>query len=517
MLRGKSYYFILSTYLLLGFSYMGIVFRQSVKSTLVIFFGALLGAVTLLLSTQYLTKQELGFNKIILFQAIVVSQVTMLGMPSVISIIIHKYPIGSPKRPALISICLSIPIIITSIFSVFYFLFKQPILHLLYKPSDQIYGDRFFVLLPICTLLYGLMIVLEYYLNSRIKVAQSIFVREVVLRLLSLSLIVLYIFKLISFDILMAATVLVHIVPVLILLVLSKRAGGFSLSLNWAIFTKTERKELLHFSWYHMMMGVTISLMGLIDSLMIVPLDRDGMQTAGVYSIAVFIMSILVIPYRAMSTASLADLTRSYEDGDIPRMKDLFKRGGINILIAATAMSIIIIMNMPNAIKILGENFSALLYVVPILVLGRWVDMAAGLNNEVISISKYYKFNFRISLLLIGLMFLFLWLLIPRWGIYGAAWGATLALTIFNICKMIFLWVKMRLQPFSRKSLGVVVAGLVAALSVYFIPFQFHPVIDTTIRTAIMMTVYMAMLIILKPSSDLNEYLESIRKNKRLF
>lgn len=497
---------------------MGIVFRQSVKSTLVIFFGALIGAATVLLSTRYLTGQELGFNRIILFQAIVASQITMLGMPSVISIIIHKYPIGHAKRPALIGICLSIPVVITSVLSVFYFVFKLPILHLLYNvPSDKIYGDRFFVLLPVCTLFYSLMGVLEYYLNSRIKIAQSVFVKEIVLRSLSLLLIVLYIFKCISFDVLMVATVLVNIIPVLVFLALCKRAGGFSVSFNWNVFTKAEKKELLHFAWYHMLMGVTISLMGLIDNLLIVPLDKDGMQTAGVYSIAIFIMTVLVIPYRAMSTASLADLTKSYESGDVAKMKDLFKRGGINILIAATAMAVIIIMNMPNALKILGDNFAALLYVVPILVLGRWVDMAAGLNNEVISISKYYKFNFRISLLLIGLMFLFLWLLIPQWGIYGAAWGATLALIIFNACKMLFLWVKMRLQPFSRKSLGVVVAGLVAALAVYFIPFWLHPVIDMVMRTAIVTSVYIAMLLLLKPSTDLNEYLESIRKNKRLF
>ncbi len=497
---------------------MGIVFRQSVKSTLVIFLGALIGAATILLSTKYLSKQELGFNRMILIQAIVASQITMVGMPSVISILIHKYPIGHAKRPALLGVCLSIPVLITTFLSVFYFIFKTPLLHILYRDaSDILYGDRYFILLPLCTLFYSLIGVLEYYLHSRVKVAQSVFVKEIVLRLLSLLLIVLYIFEWIGFDVLMVATVLVHILPVLVLWLLCKKAGGFSLSFDWSVFTRTERKELVHFAWYHMLMGITLSLMGLIDNLMIAPLDKEGMSTAGVYSIAVFIMTILVIPYRAMSTASLADLAKSYESGDIARMKELFKRGGINILIAATAMAVIIIMNMPNLLEILGDGFSSLFYVVPILILGRWVDMASGLNNEVISISKYYKFNFRISVLLIGMMFLLLWLLIPAWGIYGAAWGATLALIIFNICKMVFLWVKMRLQPFSRKSLGVVVAGIAAALAVYFIPFRLPPVIDAVMRTAIMMTVYMVMLLLLRPSADLNEYLMSIRKNKRLF
>jgi O-antigen/teichoic acid export membrane protein len=497
---------------------MGIVFRQSVKSTLVIFFGALLGAVTLLLSARYLTRQEMGFNRTILFQAVVASQFTVMGMASVISILIHKYPIGDKRRAALIGICISTPVVLTTLGSGFYFLFKQQLIQLLYNvPSDKVYGERFFALLPVCTLLYSLMVVLEYYLNSRLKVAKSVFVREVILRVLNLALILLYIFDWIDFNWLMAGTVVVHIIPIIILLMLCKQAEGFSFTLNWSVFSKAEKRELWHFAWYHMLMGVTITLMGFVDSLMIVPLDKDGMQTAGVYAIAIFVMSILVIPYRAMSTASLADLTRAYESGDMGKLKNLFQRGAINILIAATAMSTIIIMNMPNAIKILGQDYGALLGVVPVLILGRWVDMASGLNNEVISISKYYKFNFRISVLLIGMMVLFLWLLIPKWGIYGAAWGATLALVIFNGCKLIFLWMKLRLQPFSKKSAGVVVAGIAAMASVYFIPYRLPPFFDVVMRTGIMMIIYLILLLLLKPSADLNEYLQNIRKTKRLF
>jgi O-antigen/teichoic acid export membrane protein len=355
------------------------------------------------------------------------------------------------------------------------------------------------------------------------KVAIAIFMREVVLRLLNILLIVLFIFKYISFDALMYGTVFVHIVPVAILFILSKRTKGFKLSFDWTIFSKKEKKEIIHFAWYHLLTGITLSVMGLIDSLMLSPLDKGGMNTVGVYSIAVFIMSIVVIPYRSMSTASVPDLTRSFEANDMDRMRNLFQRGGINILIAAVAMSIIILMNTPNAVIFLnslsttGEDYSALYGVVPILVLGRLIDMGTGLNSEVLSISKHYKFNFRISIVLIVLMFLFIGALVPRMGIYGAAWGATLALILFNISKMIFLWVKMRLQPFSKKSLGVVVSGAIAMLSVYFIPYKFDPIIDTSIRTTIMMVVYLSMLILLKPSVDLNEYLLSIKKNKRLF
>lgn len=504
---------------------MGVVFRQSVKSTLIIFFGALLGAITLLLSVKYLTQQELGFNRSgILFQAIVASQIAMMGMSNVLAIFIHKYPVDDKRRSALIGTCLAVPVIITLAASILYFIFKEQIIGLLYNsPSDKILGDRYYVLLPICTLFHSAMIVLESYLNSQMKVAVSVFVREVVLRLLNILLIVLFVCEVINFDVLMFCTIFVYIIPITILYVLCRHTQNFSISFRWNTFSGKEQKEIIHFAWYHMLMGITLSLMGLIDSLMLAPLDKNGMNTVGVYGIGVFVMSILIIPYRSMATASVPDLARSFEANDMNKVRNLFQRGGINILIAAVAMSILVLMNVPNAVKFLndlsskGEDYSSLLGVIPILVLGRLFDMATGLNSEVISISKHYKFNFRISLVLIALMFLFIGALVPSLGIYGAAWGATLSLIAFNICKVIFLWVKMRLQPFSRKSLGVVVAGVVAMAVVYFIPYRLHPLVDTCIRSIIMIAVYLGMLIILKPSTDLNEYLNTIKKNKRLF
>jgi len=503
---------------------MGIVFRQSVKSTLVIFMGAVLGAVTLLLSVQYLTQQELGFNRSgILFQAIVASQLALMGMSNVMAIYIHKYALDDPRRPTLIGICMATPVVITALGSIGYFLFKPQLLDLLYNTaSDKVMGDKYYFLLPVCTLFYSLMILLEFYLNSQMKVAVSVFVREIVLRLLNILLILLYIWDAITFDLLMYGTIFIHIVPVLILYWLSKRAH-FSIRFNLNVFTKEERKGIVHFAWYHMLMGITLSLMGLIDTLMLAPLDKDGMNTVGVYGIAVFIMSILIIPYRSMSTASLPNLAKAFEANDRARVKNLFQRGGINILIAAVGMSIIVLMNTPNAVQLLndlsrkGEDYSSLLGVVPILVLGRLVDMGTGLNSEVISISPYYKFNFRISIVLIVLMVLFIGLLVPKMGIYGAAWGATIALILFNTGKLIFLWQKMQLHPFSRKSAGVLLAGAIAAATVYFIPYFLHPIVDTLLRTTIMMGVYIILLMVLKPSVDLNEYLQSIRKNKRLF
>jgi O-antigen/teichoic acid export membrane protein len=149
--------------------------------------------------------------------------------------------------------------------------------------------------------------------------------------------------------------------------------------------------------------------------------------------------------------------------------------------------------------------------------IGRLADMASGLNNELISISKYYKFNFRVSVLLLIMVIVFNRMLIPIYGVYGAAAGTTLSLIIFNTIKMIFLKHKMQLQPFNKNSLVVIIGGLAVLIVSWLIPYIINPFLDAFIRSCIIIISYGLLLLWLKPSQDFYTYTQSIIKNKKLY
>lgn len=495
---------------------MGIVFRQSVKSSIVIFAGALLGALIIYLQQLYFPKQEFGFIRNFTNQAVVMSQVTMLGMNIVMAIYIHKYPAGDARKPVLITLSLIIPIVITGFLSLFYFLLKPQIIHF-FKPVDQPFIDRFYLWLPLFTLLWSVLLLLEHYLNSQLKIALSVMMREVVLRLFNIAMIILYVASYFSYTQFVIGSVLIYLVPIIFLWVICKKTEGFGLSFQWNLISKKEYKDIIHFAWYHTLMGISLNLLGYLDALMLAPLDKSGMSSVAEYSIAVFIITIMQIPYRSMATATLPDLTKSYEANDMIKVNEYFKRAAINVLIVALGMWLLIVMNMHNAVLILHKGYDSVTNLVIILSIGKLVDMATGLNNEMISVSKHYKFNFYISLILVGMIFLFNRILIPVYGVYGAAFGTTLALVIFNISKLIFLWKKMRLQPFTKSSVWVLAAGVVTGIFSYLVPFIINPIIDVIIRSTMIVVIFGFLLVISKPSEDLNNFLDSVKKNKRLF
>ncbi len=496
---------------------MGIVFRQSVKTAMVTFAGAILGAALIFMSNYLVSdKQQLGFTRNLINQAAVSSQFLLLGLQGTLSVFIHRYPADDRRRKGLITICLVVPLVFIALASIVYLVFKEHAFSL-FQPQDVPFIRRYFLWLPLFVLFFAYQGVLENYLTSQMKVAIASFLREVVLRLLNIVAIVLFWYGILTFDGLVAATVLIYAVPALCMLAFASRTRGFGLLFDLKVFSPAEYREIAHFSWYHALLGASMSLMGFADSLMVASLDPKGLSTVAVYSNAVFIISVLLIPNKAMNTASFPDLARAFKDNDMVRAKDVFVRSSTNILLASVAAILVVCCNLPNLVTVLPAGFEPITLLVLIMLVGRLIDIATGMNDSLIAVSPYYKFSFYMSTMLVVFMVSFNLALIPRYGAYGAAWGTSIAFVLYNIGKFVFVYRKMGIQPFSANTLRIAVCGISAFLPGYLLPFILNPYVDTVIRSVAIFAVYVAMLLWLKPSADLETYLVSIKKNKRLF
>ncbi len=67
-------------------------------------------------------------------------------------------------------------------------------------------------------------------------------------------------------------------------------------------------------------------------------LDKNGLESVAAYRTATILTMVMMIPYKAMTSASLTVMNDAYINNDKIRLKDLFHRSGINILIVGVAM-----------------------------------------------------------------------------------------------------------------------------------------------------------------------------------
>ncbi len=503
---------------------MGIVFRQSAKNTIVSALGAVLGALVIWLSTKYTTKQELGFSRNLTNYAVTFSQLLLVGLNSTLVVYIHKYANDERKRKSLITLSLIIPLITALIFTVAYVLLKPWILaH--FQPDDVPFMHRYFMWLPVFIILFIYSILLEQYLCSQLKVAVSAFMREVVLRAANILVILLYGFGYISFDVLVAGTVLIYILPVLIFLLLALRLENFGFSFGLRHFSAGEYKEMGHFAWYHFLLSISFLMMSYMDALALPFYDHKGFSSVAIYQVAVFLISFMQLPSKALLPASFTVLAKAFSDNDMEKARDIFVRASINIFIPCVGVAVLLCCNLDNAVAVIKNGYAEIVPVFLILFIGRLFELATGMNDQVLSIAKYYKFNFYLSLLLVVVLFLLLRVLVPLYGIYGAAWSSTAIIILFNFIKLLFVWKKLDMQPFSRNTLLVVIAALPALAAGYLFPHLLdqsrHTYVrtfaDVCMRSTVIVIVYMLMLWWLKPSKDLQEYIASVKKNKRLF
>ncbi len=333
--------------------------------------------------------------------------------------------------------------------------------------------------------------------------------------------------KWVLYSVLVIGMVLLYLVPVLIFFVLSFQTKGFGLTFKTESFTIEEYKEIIHFSWYHYLYNIAIVLMSFMDSLLIPFYDHKGFTTGAVYTGAVYFISLVSIPYRAIIQASFASFASAFNQNEMEKAKDLFIRSSINLLIPTICLALLICCNLHNAVAIIGtsKNYSGLIPVFIVLLLGLLVNLATGMNDQVLSITNYYKFNFYVSLCVTILMFQLIRFLVPKYGIIGAAWASTITIITYNLVKFYFVWKKVGMQPFSMNTVLILIAALPALAAGYFFPYFFNPdrqvyvhtFIDAIMRSTVIVIIYVLMLVWLKPSKDLEEYMGTIRRNKRLF
>ncbi|WP_345080460.1 lipopolysaccharide biosynthesis protein [Nemorincola caseinilytica] len=486
--------------------------------------GAILGAVITWVSTKYIAKREYGFMGNFTNYAVTLSQILLVGLNSTLSVYVHRFAENGRKKRALLTFTFAIPVAILCLVTVAYYMLRPWILgH--FQPADQPLMNGYFEWLPFYTLLFIYMVLLEQYLASQLKVAVAAFMREVAYRVGFMVVLLLFATGYIGFDTLIKGSILLYAMPIVVMVWLSARTKDFGLSLGRTDLSNAEYREMIHFTWYHFLLASSVLLVNYMDVMLLPFYDHGGFASAAVYRNALVLISFLQIPSKALIPASYTVLAKAFTENDLPKAADLFRRSSNNILIATVGMGLLLCCNLGNVLQIFPAGYADLAPVFLILALGNLVNIATGMNDQVLSITNYYKFNFYLSLVLVVVLFVLIRVLVPQYSVFGAAWATAITMISFNTVKCLFIWKKLGMQPFSRNTLLVLVAAAPALVAGYFLPHFFSTVrhiyinafADACLRSAVIGIVYFIMLLWLRPSADLTEYLAAIKKNKRLF
>ena len=239
-----------------------------------------------------------------------------------------------------------------------------------------------------------------------------------------------------------------------------------------------------------------------------------GLGATGIYTIAFFIATVIEIPKRSISQSIIASISEGNKSNNLKLLKDLYEKTSITQLIMGALIFLGIWCNIDNVFHLIpnGNIYIQGKWVVFFIGLAKFFDLSTGSNYEIISTSKYYRYDLIFIVLLGVLAVITNIIFIPLYGITGAALASALSVLIFNIFRSTFIYLKMRLQPFTVNTLKELFIIAITLTMNYFLPKQANFILDIILRSSIISITFIGLTLFFKVSEDFNLVFRTVIK-----
>ena len=439
---------------------MGLIVRQSIITTIISYVGVIIGYINLLyLYPRFLSVEQVGVMRTVQDAAILMAQFAQFGLAQSIIRFFPRFAGNAAGGKNFINIILLAGITAYGFFLVAFFFFEHTIVS--YFETNAQDFIHYTGLALWMTFIIVITTLLEVYSRSLLKNILPNLLKEIVARVLLAIIVLLYFNGMLTFPQVMVSSILIYLFCLLILLASLLNQGHMQMSMKFSL-EPTLRRELIRFALLSFAGTAGLIIIGKVDSLMVAGLL--GLAPVAIYTNSFYMATVIEIPKRAMTQVATPLISRGFEKNDLDEVKKIYEKTSLNQFLLGTLLFIGIAANLDSIFLIMpkGEIYQAGKWVVIIVGAGKLTDMLFGPSSEIIVYSKFYAFNIVLILLLALMIVTANNILIPVYGIEGAAMGASLTLVIFNFIKFIFIWVKIGLQPFSSGFVKVIIAGAAA-------------------------------------------------------
>jgi O-antigen/teichoic acid export membrane protein len=261
--------------------------------------------------------------------------------------------------------------------------------------------------------------------------------------------------------------------------------------------------------------GVLIfTISKVFDSIVIASVLDDGLAKAGIFALAQIMTSVIQAPQRGIIAASIPHLSKAWKDKNMELLQKIYQRSSINLLIFSFGIFILIALNYTEAIRTFNLKDAYLLGFSAFIFLGLTtvIELGTGVNAQIIGTSTYWTFELFSGIILLVVMLPLTYILAKQYDIIGPAIANLISITIYNIVRIIFLWKKFKLFPFTVQSVYTLLLAAVCFATCYFLFLNMHGFGGLVLRSLTFIILYAAGVIYFRLSPDTEPVLQTISK-----
>lgn len=488
---------------------MGLIVRQTLKSSIYSYLGIALGFLNVaILMPKLFSTNEIGLVNLLIAMSSIIGQFGTLGLTNITIRLFPYFRDKQKKHNGFLFVAMTISTLGFMLCMIFYY-FAKPMLIADNIEKSSLFVDYVYLLVPLIFFTIYLLL-FDTYNRTLFNASFGIFVKEFLLRVLNLIGIVLFALKIFDFNDFIIYYTLSYGVPVLLIFLLLIYKKEFSLKPSFSFLNKKIVKEIISVGLYGIIAGFSGIAIFQIDKYLVN--YYCDLNSTGIYSTLFFFGSVVLAPGRALSRISSSVISEALKTNDIQKVSIIYKKSTTNLLFSGFYLFIIIWINVGNMLNYLPDNFkdSGAYYVLFFILIAHLFQNIATTAADIIQYSKYYRSYTVFTLILLILIVLFNVLLIPKYGIIGAAIACSMAFMFNLIIRLSYVKLKLKLNCFQLKHLMILLLTILLCVINYLIPNYKNIFIDILFRTTIFSVLYILPLYLLNYSPEFNAIIKGI-------
>lgn len=435
---------------------MGVVVRQSIKGSIMNYIGVIVGFfTTFFIVTKYLTTEEVGLTRVLVDASILLSGLAQLGTSTSA---MRYYPYFKDEKErdhGFFGWSVIIPFVGFIIFSILFFVFKQPIENY-FSQNSELFVDYIYFVIPMSFFMTYLL-VFETNSNLLMRIVIPKFIREVGIRIMTLVVYLLYAFDVINLDGMVISLCLTYGIATLLNIIYLFSLKKVSFKIEPAYISKWLRKDFIFYTLFLIATSLAGNLIPVLNTFFVS--GKLGLAVAGINTIAVYIASMVEIPYRSLAAISRPQISQGMKDNNMLEVNNMTKNVSLHQFMASMFIFFLIWINIDLVYALIpnGNVYDEAKFVVLILSVVKIINTSLNVGATVLSYSKYYYYSLLFTVILTATAIYMNIKLIPIWGMEGAALASLISYIVYYTFLLTFVNWKIKVSPLSMKELYTVI------------------------------------------------------------
>ena len=498
---------------------MGIIQKQSIRSTVFIMLGFSIGAINMiLLAPKLLTTSQLGLTRVITDVAITLGTMCTFGsLPIVYKFFPFYKSYLPPEKNDLPFLTLLVCTFGFIVMCVSGYALRDIIIRK-FSERSPLFVEYSYLVYPFA-LFYLAYMWLESFGWSFKKGVTSNTLREVGPRILFTILLVLFATHIINLKWFLVLFAFSYCLPTLILFFVLRRTGNFYFNTGISSVTMRLKSRMINFGLFLFGAQFLNLLSRTADTFILTATSKNGLTDVAVFTIGTYVVALMEIPQRSINAISIPVLAESWKNKDLDNISHIYTRSVTNLLIIGLAMFSLVLLNIHNLGIYMGRDYKGIETVVFFLGIGKLIDLGTGANTQIIGTSNYWRVDFATNVIYTLIALPLNYILITHYGLMGAAYSTLISVSVYNCMRFAFLWYKFGLQPYRWKDLLVIAIAAVAGLITWWLPRIPSVFADTGMRTIVFSILFFSTIYKTAISEEVNvmivKYTGMLRAPKR--